>query len=181
FWSAFGTGNIPGEPPLLEELGVNFGHIKEKSFAVLNPLRRVDRHIMDDTDLMGPIIFCLLFGIFLLLSAKPYFGYIYGAAVLGCLASYAILNLMSEAGIDIYRTASVLGYSILPLVALSGTGVMLQLNNWIGYIMGSISVLWCTYAASGIFVTVLDMSQQRWLVAYPLGLLYSLFALITVF
>jgi hypothetical protein len=35
---------------------------------------------------------------------------------------------MSEAGIDIYRTASVLGYSILPLVALSGIGVMLQLK-----------------------------------------------------
>ena len=28
--AAFGTEGYPGEPPLLEELGVNFGHIKTK-------------------------------------------------------------------------------------------------------------------------------------------------------
>lgn len=30
FWSAFGTGGFADEPPLLEELGLNFGHIKTK-------------------------------------------------------------------------------------------------------------------------------------------------------
>lgn len=30
FWSAFGTTGFPGEAPLLEELGVNFYHIKDK-------------------------------------------------------------------------------------------------------------------------------------------------------
>ena len=28
--AAFGTEGYEGEPPLLEELGVNFGHIKDK-------------------------------------------------------------------------------------------------------------------------------------------------------
>lgn len=28
--AAFGTEGYEGEPPLLEELGVNFGHIKSK-------------------------------------------------------------------------------------------------------------------------------------------------------
>ncbi|RUP12160.1 hypothetical protein BC936DRAFT_139838 [Jimgerdemannia flammicorona] len=65
FWSAFGTGGFADEPPLLEELGINFLHIKSKSLSVLNPLRPVDRHIMDDTDLAGPLLFCLLFGVFL--------------------------------------------------------------------------------------------------------------------
>lgn len=49
------------------ELGVNFSHIKSKSFTVLNPLRPVDKNIMDDTDLAGPLLFCLAFGTFLLL------------------------------------------------------------------------------------------------------------------
>lgn len=35
--------------------------------AVLNPLKAVDAHILDDTDLAGPLLFCLLFGGFLLL------------------------------------------------------------------------------------------------------------------
>lgn len=29
--AAFGTEGYEGEPPLLEELGVNFGHIKSKA------------------------------------------------------------------------------------------------------------------------------------------------------
>lgn len=65
--AAFGTEGYEGEPPLLEELGVNFGHIKTKTLTVLNPLARIDQHIMDDSDLAGPILFFLLFGTFLLL------------------------------------------------------------------------------------------------------------------
>ena len=32
---------------------------------------------------------------------------------------YSLLNLMSPSGIDAYRTASVLGYCLLPLVIIS--------------------------------------------------------------
>ena len=92
--AAFGTTGYPDgmtytlsdhltlEPPLLEELGVNFGHIRtkvtsfkrsihEQTLTVLNPLKSVNQHIMDDTDLAGPIIFCLLFATFLLLVTSP--------------------------------------------------------------------------------------------------------------
>lgn len=41
-----------------------------QTFAVLNPFARIDQHIMDDSDLAGPILFFLLFGTFLLLSGK---------------------------------------------------------------------------------------------------------------
>ena len=93
--AAFGTEGYEGEPPLLEELGVNFGHIKTKvrrrdghhvrdcitrtrhanatghqTLTVLNPLARIDQHIMDDSDLAGPILFFLLFGTFLLLVSQ---------------------------------------------------------------------------------------------------------------
>jgi hypothetical protein len=51
----------------------------------------------------------------------------------------------------------------------------------LGYMLSSLSIVWCTYAASGIFVAVLRMSEQRLLVAYPVGLLYGCFALLSVF
>jgi hypothetical protein len=51
----------------------------------------------------------------------------------------------------------------------------------LGYLLSLLSILWCTYAASGIFVAVLRMSDQRLLVAYPVGLLYGCFALLSVF
>ncbi|KAJ3300844.1 hypothetical protein HK104_000038 [Borealophlyctis nickersoniae] len=177
---AFTTAGFGDEPPLLEELGINFGHIKTKGITVLNPLRPVDKHIMDDTDLAGPLLFCLAFGGFLLLSGKVHFGYVYGVAMLGWFSMWGILNLMSETGIDGYRTASVLGYCLLPMVLLSMISALLS-GHVAGLILSALSVLWCTHSASLMFVTVLSMSEQRLLVAYPVGLLYSAFALLAVF
>ncbi|KAI9205823.1 uncharacterized protein BJ171DRAFT_499818 [Polychytrium aggregatum] len=182
--SAFGTGGLAGEPPLLEELGINFEHIKNKSLTVLNPFTNVDQHIMDDTDLAGPLIFLGLFGGFLLLSGKLHFGYIYGVAMLGCASMYVILNLMSTDGIDVSRATSVLGYCLLPMVLLSSSTALLQLSGFglgiIGFALTCVSVLWCTYSASLMFVTVLRMKEQQLLVAYPVGLLYSAFALLAM-
>ncbi|KAJ1974923.1 hypothetical protein H4R35_003386 [Dimargaris xerosporica] len=181
FWAAFGSGGLPGEAPLMEELGINFGHVRTKSWTVLNPMRAIPRDLMDDADMAGPLLFCLLFGTFLLFSGKAHFGYIYGVGLLGCLSVYLLLNLMSESGIDGYRTTSVLGYSLLPLVILSGISMLLKLSSTIGYILSSMAVLWCTFSASTLFVTTLSMSNQRLLVAYPVGLFYTCFALMTVF
>jgi len=179
--AAFGTSGYPDEPPLLEELGVNFGHIKDKTFTVLNPVRAVDPHIMDDADLAGPLLFCVAYAFFLLFSGKVHFGYIYGVAVLGCICMYTVLNLMSEQGPDVWRTTSVLGYCLLPMVGLSGVSTMYPLNDKIGIVLAVLAVLWCTAAASGMFVAALRMDEQRGLVAYPVFLLYAIFAIMTVF
>ncbi|KAI9318365.1 hypothetical protein BX666DRAFT_1927097 [Dichotomocladium elegans] len=181
FWSAFGTGGFADEPPLLEELGINFDHIKSKSLTVLNPIRSVPDTIMDDADLAGPLLFIFLFGIFLMLSGKVHFGYIYGVGLLGVVSIYSILNLMSENGVDWSRTASVLGYCLLPMVMLSGFSVVLPLGGFVGLVLTAISILWCTCSSSGMFTSVLHMSEQRFLVAYPVGLFYACFALMTVF
>lgn len=127
------------------ELGINFLHIRAKSLTVLNPLQRIDEHIMDDADLAGPLLFCFCFGTFLLFvsnnsphkrtrnsdivqSGKPQFGYIYGVGVLGSASIYTLLNLMSEKGIDAYRVASVLGYCLLPMVGVGAISVMVTLE-----------------------------------------------------
>ncbi|KAI8994458.1 hypothetical protein BDB01DRAFT_772888 [Pilobolus umbonatus] len=181
FWSAFGTGGFADEPPLLEELGLNFSHIKTKSLAVLNPFHKVPHTIMDDADLAGPLLFIFLFGTCLLLSRKSHFGYIYGVGVMGVVSIYMILNLMSKDGIDWTRTASVLGYCLLPMVMLSGFSVILKLDNILGTTLTVISIMWCTYSSSGMFSSVLHLNEQRLLVAYPVGLFYACFALMTFF
>lgn len=113
-------------------------------------------------------------------SGRPQFSYIYGVGALGTIAIYTLLNLMSENGIDAYHTASVLGYCLLPMV-LGGLGVGIGVAQSIGYALSVISVLWCTYSASSIFVAVLQMNHQRLLVAYPIGLFYGCFALLSIF
>ncbi|MCO5596205.1 hypothetical protein L7F22_050265 [Adiantum nelumboides] len=187
FWSAFGTGGFPDEPSLMEELGVNLPHILDKSLTVLNPLHSYsahhahDAHMMDDTDLAGPLLFCFAFGMMLLLAGKSQFGYIYGVALIGDFSIYLLLNMMSDKGIDAYRVASVLGYCILPLTLLSFFSIFVTLDGYLGYVAAPIFILWCSSSASGIFVSILGLSEQRFLIAYPLGLLYSSFAILSIF
>ncbi|OAA53799.1 golgi membrane protein [Niveomyces insectorum RCEF 264] len=237
----YGYGGYDGEPPLLEELGVNFAHIQAKTLAVLNPFQRIDQHLMDDSDLAGPIIFFLLFGTFLLFSGKVHFGYIYGLALLGSISLHIILSLMSPDGqasapahaagsagvvgvtsaaavgsgpggglsgnissnnnggggagkhgrsgslshlsstLTFARSASVLGYCLLPLVATSLVGIGMPMDTPLGIVMTTAAICWCTYSASGMFCAVGRMRGMRALVAYPLALFYVGFGIMGVF
>ncbi|EEH39012.1 transport protein yip1 [Paracoccidioides lutzii Pb01] len=119
--AAFGTEGYEGEPPLLEELGVNFDHIRTKTLTVLNPFARIDQHLMDDSDLYGSLLYIILYGTFLLLSGKVFYGYIYGVAVFGTFALHFILSLMSPA-LDPVSTSSSSDPSVLADPTASNTG-----------------------------------------------------------
>ncbi|KUI53594.1 Protein transport protein yip1 [Cytospora mali] len=215
--AAFSTEGYEGEPPLLEELGVNFGHIQAKTLAVLNPFRRIDQHLMDDSDLAGPFLFAGLFGFFLLFAGNLHFGYIYGLGVLGSISLHTIISLMTPAEDPIvaepqttpygaaqggpapaahahanlaselsstltyFRSASVLGYCLLPLTVTSLVGIVMPMDTPLGIVMTSAAIMWCTYSASGIFCAVGRMRGMRGLVAYPLALFYVGFGLMSIF
>ncbi|KAK3099603.1 hypothetical protein FSP39_006900 [Pinctada imbricata] len=179
--STTGEDDYENEPPLLEELGINFDHIRQKTMAVLNPFKSADHDIMQDTDLAGPLVFCLAFGGSLMLCGKLHFGYIYGIGVLGCIAMYGLLNLMSITGVSAGCIISVLGYCLLPMVILSFSAVLLSLKGIAGIVLTSTTVLWCSASSSKLFVSALSMENQQLLVAYPCALVYGVFALLTVF
>ncbi|XP_071599738.1 protein YIPF7 isoform X2 [Heliangelus exortis] len=122
------TDGFDEEPPLLEELGINFEHIWQKTLTVLNPMKPADGSIMNETDLTGPVVFCLALGATLLLAGKVHFSYVYGMSAIGCLAMHALLNLMSVSGVSHGCVASVLGYCLLPMVILSSTAVVFSLQ-----------------------------------------------------
>ena len=46
-------------------------HCLFQTLAVLNPLKQTDHSIMQDTDLAGPLVFCLAFGGSLMLVSFP--------------------------------------------------------------------------------------------------------------
>ncbi|NXB94267.1 YIPF7 protein, partial [Vidua chalybeata] len=169
------------EPPLLEELGINFEHIWQKTLTVLNPMKPADGSIMNETDLTGPLVFCLALGATLLMAGKVHFGYVYGMSAIGCLAMHALLNLMSVSGVSHGCVASVLGYCLLPMVILSSSAVVFSLQGTPGTVLALFIIGWCSLSASKIFTSALAMEGQQLLIAYPCALLYGLFALLTVF
>lgn len=173
--------DFDNEPPLLEELGIRFDHILLKTQAVINPTKVLNEHILDDADLAGPLFFCLMLGASLLFAGKVHFGYIYGFSVFGCLGLHTVINLLHTDGLDFWRTCSVLGYCLIPVISLAIISIIVNLKGLFGLILSSIAIGWSTYAAARIFHAKLGLTDQYWLVLYPISLLYSCFVLITIF
>ena len=169
------------EPPLLEELGIRFDHIWTKTQAVVNPISKLRDDILEDADLAGPIFFALILGSCLLLAGKVHFGYIYGFSMFGCLGMHMIVNLLHQRGLDFVMTCSVLGYGLLPVIALAGLSIVVNLQGVVGMVLAAVAIVWSTFAAGRLFDSKLVLTEQYWLVAYPVVLLYSCFVLITIF
>ena len=79
------------------------------------------------------------------------------------------------------RSASVLGYCLLPLVLTSFVGVVMPMDTAAGYVISSLAIVWCTYSSSKMFCAVGRMHSMRALVAYPLGLFYVGFGIMGIF
>ena len=175
-------GGFEDEPPLLEELGINFDHIIQKTKLVLNPLRSIDSEIVNETDLTGPLIFAFALASCLLLSGKVHFGYIYGISVFSIILMWCLLVLMAPQEGPAWGTvASILGYCLLPIVMLSVAALILSLQTTFGTLLTLAAVFWCSLSSSKLFSSALKMENQQALIAYPCAMLYGIFALLTVF
>ena len=55
------------DPPLLEELGIDLGSMKTRLFQVIKLGFGTEKANFEDTDLTGPLVICILFGVFLMM------------------------------------------------------------------------------------------------------------------
>uniref|UniRef100_A0A182NC49 Protein YIPF n=1 Tax=Anopheles dirus TaxID=7168 RepID=A0A182NC49_9DIPT len=179
------------EPPLLDELEIYPRRIVEKSFAMLNPFQRAEAlgdsadYLFKETDLAGPILFCLSLAACLSISnSKAQFGYIYGLSTISVLVMFCLISLMCnvlESHVTVSAVASVLGYSMLPIVFLSLIGVFASLNNLYGMLLAGAAILLATIGSSRIFCLMTGDPHQRYLIAYPCGLIFTTFSLLVLF
>ncbi|EUD69198.1 hypothetical protein C922_00061 [Plasmodium inui San Antonio 1] len=116
------------ELPLLEELGINFDLISKRMKSVFM-FYKIDDTLFENSDLSGPLIIVLALGFILLLAGKASFSYIYLIGIVSSLSIYLLLNMMSQSlTLDLYRTISMLGYALLPLVILSFISIIINLR-----------------------------------------------------
>ncbi|XP_055525185.1 protein YIPF7 [Wyeomyia smithii] len=185
-----GEPNDIDEPPLLDELEIYPQRILEKSLSVLNPFHAqgmIDspEYFFKETDLAGPIAFCLTLAACLFVTgSKAQFGYIYGLCVISVVVMYVLITLMcnsSENYVTITAVASILGYSILPIVWLSILGIFFSLNTTIGISLAACAIFLSTMSCSRIFCIMTGDLHQRYLLAYPCALVYIIFTLLVLF
>jgi len=177
------SADYENEPPLLEELGINIGAVVNKARTVANPFSKIDSSFADDADMTGPVVLGILLGFAHMFQKKVQFSVIYSQMIVGCLSVYFIFNLMSTRGIDLYRSTSVLGYSLLPIVILSFLAPIKYMGS-LRFLLAPVAtacIIWSSSTATKIFVAVLQLQHQFWLIFYPIALLYTSFVIITIF
>ena len=174
--------SFAGEESILEELGIDFSLIINRTKQVINPMMDSPVSFSREADLIGPLVLCMMLGAILLLSGKSHFGYIYGISILSCLGIYLLLGGLAPQTPNFMLVVSVLGYSILPILLLATLGIFISINSYaFGSLITLVIVVWCTLSSSRVFAHSLDMKSQQLLIAYPCGLVYGIFALLTIF
>lgn len=178
-----GFASFEDEPPLLEELGINVTQITQRMLSILNPFK-MNTSLHEDPDLSGPFMFCMLFGLCQLLSGKVHFGVILGWTSVASMFLYMVYNLLagSNGNLDLYRSVSLVGYSLVPLVLFSLVSVFIPGRSIFRFIMAAISVLWSTRACTTLMVALLPHADElRSLIAFPCALIYMAFSLLVLF
>lgn len=81
-----------------------------------------------------------------------------GSWLAGCLPALALLQ---EESIDLYRTLSILGYSLMPVVGVAVCGVFLEAKSKALIGAALVAVTWCTSTASRFFESVSPGGRKR--------------------
>jgi hypothetical protein len=190
-----GNDDDEDDQPLLEELGVDLPAILHRIKAILT-----FRYASTDAtslDLGGPIIFMSVFAVCHLLVGKLHFGYILGWMMVGSVLLWFILSSMAasvevdgvggpednEYRLDLYSCCSIAGYSLLPLVMHAGLSLLFPRRSMFTYLVAVIAVLWATAAAVQLFKLrgQEGLQGKGMVVAYPCALMYTAFALLTLY
>lgn len=89
--------------------------------------------------------------------------------------------IVNKLGLDFWQACSVLGYCLLPVIFLAVLGILISMKGILGLLLAVLAIAWSTLAATRLIDAKLHLTEQYWLVAYPVMLLYSCFVLITIF
>ncbi|KAA0043892.1 protein YIPF5-like protein [Cucumis melo var. makuwa] len=172
-----GGGSIPGganfedEEPLLDELGIHPDQIWKKTKSILNPFR-VKPDVHKDSDLSGPILLYMFFGLFQLLAGKIQFGVILGWIVVSSIFLYVVFNMLAgrNGNLNLHTCTSVVGYCMLPVVVLSAVSLFLPQAGLLRFAVAGVFVLWATRICTSLMVSLADGGDEhRGLIAVPMN------------
>lgn len=142
---------------------------------------------LENLDLGGPLIFLVALGFAHLLVGKLHFGYILGWTVVGSILLWFVLTSMvgpdpDVKNMDVYSCTCTIGYAMLPLVFHAALALLLPRRSTITTVGGGIATVWAALIASTLFSRKsVTLEGQRPLIMYPCILLYTAFALLTLY
>ncbi|KAM5558210.1 protein YIPF5 [Rosa sericea] len=184
-----GSSALPGgtgfedEEPLLDELGIHPDQIWRKTKSILHPFR-VNPDLHKESDMSGPFLLYVSLCLFQLLAGKIQFGVILGWIIVSFFFLYVVVNMLAgrNGNLELHRCASVVGYSMLPVVILSATMLFVPQGGSFVFAVAAVFVLWATRVCTGLMVALVDGGDEhRGLIAYACFLIYTLFSFLVIF
>lgn len=126
--------------------------------------------------LTGKLHFGYIYGRLFVIVSRVRANFCPGLAFVGTILLHQVLSLMSPtinpaevssghdhghpqgshlgSSLTYPRSASVLGYCLLPLVLVAMLGIVIPLDGLFGYLLTSLAIAWCSYASSSMFTVV---------------------------
>jgi protein YIPF5/7 len=120
---------------------------------------------------------------------KLHFGYILGWTVVGSILIWFVLSRIAgpeaeaeERSLDLYSCCCLLGYSMLPLVLHALLSLLLPRRSTAALVAAIVAVAWSAHTAARLFVHRCSAFKGLyWIVLYPCALMYTAFALLTLY
>lgn len=171
------TGYLPGDRPLLEELGIDFAAIKNESLRVFFCKGSSE---LQGRDLFGPFLFFALFALVLVARGRVHFGYLYFLSIISSVFIYGLATLMSQAPIDLFGVVNILGYAFIPTLIFSWISAILPIAKGVKVAFGVGFGLWSMFVSTQGITQRYQVQQKFLLLAYPILLVYLCFVIIAV-
>jgi len=169
-------GKLPGDVPLLQEIGVDFRSIKEDVIRSL--LAREGRKATED--LFGPFIFYAVFSLVLAARGRVHVGYLYFLSILSSFFIYLIISLVNSSSIGFFGIVNVLGYAFIPTMVFGCISAVFPGGKVLKIVAGMFFGLWSTSISVREIVSRFNIRNKLVLVAYPVFLVYMCFIIIAI-
>ncbi|KAI5190017.1 protein YIPF5/7 [Nematocida minor] len=170
-------GYKEGDRPLLDDLGIDFGSIKKDSLRIL--FVKSKEHKETD-DMIGPILFLVLFGAILIVRGRVHFGYLYCLSILSCVFIYGITILMNSNPVSAVGIANTLGYSLIPVLIFALSSNFIPGGKVAKLLVGGVFSVWSTFVSSSEIVGRFKIENRGVLIGYPIFLVYMCFIIIAI-
>lgn len=170
------TGYLPGDRPLLEELGVDFASIRRDAQRVVG----VEKLQNNSNDLVGPILMVVVFGLVLAIRGRVGLGYLYFLSILSSLFVYGITSLMNDVPVELIGVTNIMGYAFLPTLVFALSAMLVPVEKKYKLLVGLGFSAWSTAVFVSGVAHRFRIHNKALLLAYPVLLVYICFMIVGI-
>lgn len=170
-------GYSPGDPPLLQELGIEFSSIRRdilRIFFLAKP------HEKSGNDLTGPLLFLSLFSLILMVRGRVHLTYMYLMFSLSFLFIFLLNRVLHSSSLSFLSVMNILGYAFAPTVIFSFFCGVLPLGKRLKMAIGVVFAIWSSGISTSEIIRRCGIQNRSFLVGYPILLVFLSFTIISL-